>query len=91
MLVLTISLCLAIVRPLILGFISQLIQARHRAEITGVQEMVTRLGEVIGSVGFGLIAFYSTVQFGFLVLGILLLIISLGIFMQQRYFQLPQW
>lgn len=90
-LVLTISLCLAIVRPLILGFISQLIQARHRAEITGVQEMVTRLGEVIGSVGFGLIAFYSTVQFGFLVLGILLLIISLGIFMQQRYFQLPQW
>jgi len=39
---LIIAAILGMTRPIIFGFISQLVDTRHNAEITGVQEMVTR-------------------------------------------------
>lgn len=86
---LAIAVWLSLTRPIILGFIGQLVEARHKAEITGVQETFTRTGEIVGSIGFALIAQYSTIQRWFFVVGVLFILIAIGILLQQHLFILP--
>lgn len=87
---LAIAIGLSLTRPIILWFIGQLVEARHKAEITGVQETFTRTGEIVWSIGFALIAQYSTIQRGFFVVGLLFILISIGILLQQHLFVLPK-
>ncbi len=81
---------LAVLRPIILGFISKLVDIRHKAEITGVQETVTRMGEIFGAIGFALIAQYSTIQRWFFIVWILLILLAIATLLQQHLFVLPK-
>lgn len=81
---------LSLVRPIILGFISQLVQANHRSEITGVQEAVSRIGEIIWASGFALIAHFGSLQYWFFWVGLLVWLIAVGTLLQQRLFVLPK-
>ncbi len=81
---------LSLTRPIILWFISQLVQARHRSEITGLQEAVSRVGEIIGALGFALVAEFGSLQLWFLWVGLVVLLAATGILMQQHLFILPK-
>jgi DHA1 family quinolone resistance protein-like MFS transporter len=81
---------LSVTRPIILWFISQLVQSRHKAEITGVQETFTRTGEIVWSIGFALVAQYSTIQRWFFIVWVLFILIAIGILLQQKLFVLPK-
>jgi len=87
---LAIAVGLSLTRPIILWFIGQLVEVRHKAEITGVQETFTRTGEIVWSIGFALIAQYSTIQRGFFIVGVLFILIAIGILLQQHLFVLPK-
>jgi MFS family permease len=87
---LAIAVGLSLTRPIILWFIGQLVETKHKAEITGVQETFTRTGEIVWSIGFALIAQYSTIQRGFFVVGVLFILIAVGILLQQHLFVLPK-
>jgi len=87
---LAIAVGLSLTRPIILWFIGQLVEVRHKAEITGVQETFTRTGEIVWSIGFALIAQYSTIQRWFFVVGILFILVAIGILLQQHLFVLPR-
>jgi MFS family permease len=87
---LAIAVGLSLTRPIILGFIGQLVEARHKAEITGVQETFTRTGEIVWSIWFALIAQYSTIQRWFFVVGVLFILIAIGVLLQQHLFVLPK-
>ena len=86
---LCISACLAVLRPILLWFIGRLVENRHKAEITWVQETVTRTGEIVGSIWFALIAQYSTIQRWFFIVWVLLILIAIGTLLQQHLFILP--
>lgn len=88
---LSIAIGLSLTRPIILWFIWQLVETRHQAEITGVQETFTRTGEIVGSIGFALIAQYTTIQRWFFVVGVLFILIAIGILLQQHLFVLPKF
>lgn len=87
---LAIAVGLSLTRPIILWFIGQLVEARHKAEITGVQETFTRTGEIVWSIGFALIAQYSNIQRGFFIVWVFLILIAIGILLQQHLFVLPK-
>jgi len=82
---------LAVLRPIILWFISQLVDVKHKAEITGVQETVTRMGEIVGAIWFALIAQYSTIQRWFFIVWVLFILVAIATLLQQRLFVLPKW
>jgi MFS family permease len=81
---------LSVTRPIILWFIGQLVQSRHKAEITGVQETFTRTWEIVWSIWFALVAQYSSIQRWFFIIWILFILIAIGILLQQKLFILPK-
>ena len=85
-----ISTGLAIARPLILWFISQITQAVHRAEITGVQEFVTRLGEICGSLIFAGVVLFLPLNYIFGIIWIIVASIVIRWLSKQDDFHLPK-
>lgn len=85
-----ISTGLAISRPLILWFISQITQSVHRAEITWVQEFVTRLGEICGSLIFAGVVLFIPLNYIFGLIWIIVACVVLRWVSKQNEFHLPR-
>jgi len=86
-----ISTGLALSRPLILWFISQITQAVHRAEITWVQEFITRLGEIFGSLLFAGVVLFIPINYVFGIIGAIVITLVIRWLDKQKEFNLPQW
>ena len=81
---------LATINPLISGFISSITQARHKAEITGVQEFCTRTGEITGSIIMAITAAIGGMQTGFMITSIGIIVISSILLTIHKHFKLPE-
>jgi MFS family permease len=69
-----IALCLAIMRAVAAGVLTNLIMPKQRSEITGVQCFLARGGSILGSLTFGLVSSLIGIPFSF---GILAIIVGL--------------
>lgn len=81
---------LATINPLISGFISSITQARHKAEITGVQEFCTRTGEITGSIIMAITAAIGGMQTGFMITSIGIIAISSILLTIHKHFKIPE-
>lgn len=86
---LIIGVLLATINPLISGFISSITQARHRAEITGVQEFCTRTGEIIWSLIMAVTIAIEGMQHGFMIVAIAISVISMILLTIHKNFKIP--
>lgn len=86
---LAIGTLLATINPLISGFISSITQARHLAEITGVQEFCTRIGEIIGSLAMAIAIAIEGMQNGFIAIATCIIIANIILVSIHKEFQLP--
>jgi len=60
------STCLAMIRPTIGGVLTNLIVPRQRCEMTGVEEFLSKGGQIIGSLVFGIMAHYFGMEWTFM-------------------------
>lgn len=67
----------ALSRPMISGIISKLIKPKEYAEVTGVQDFITRFGEIIGYLVFGIVSHYIGMSLGFVSISIAIILVSL--------------
>lgn len=86
---LAIGTLLATINPLISGFISIITQARHRAEITGVQEFCTRTGEVTWSLIMAVAIASEGIQNWFTIISIIIICVSIVLLSVHKHFKLP--
>ncbi len=71
------SVLIATTRPMISGMITRLIKAKEYAEITWIQDFITRLWEIVWYMIFGIIAQYIWLNTWFIVIAIITILYSI--------------
>lgn len=65
---LALSLCLASIRPVVGGVLTNLIMPNQRSEMTGVEEFVNRMGQIAASLLFGVLSGFFSIGTSFIAL-----------------------
>jgi len=81
-----ISLWLSLMRPVISGYISDCTRPEDEGTISGVDEFVGKLWEIVGVLSFGIISAIFGLQASFIVVGIAILIIAVVGIIKRFYF-----
>jgi len=71
-----ISLGLSLMRPVISAYVSDCTSPEDEGTISGVEEFVAKLGEVIGILAFGVVSAIFSIQLSFLLVGITIFTIA---------------
>ena len=80
-----ISVCLAVFRPTVAGVLTNLISPKQRSEITGVQEFITKAGQIVGSLLFGIFSQWFGIGSTFLGLAGIIFLIGVLTFFIKNY------
>lgn len=79
------SLCLAIIRPAADGVLTNLIMPRQRSEITGVQEFVSKSGQIAGALIFGVFSEIFSIGWAFVGIAVIFFLAGLLTLVMRRY------
>ncbi|MFZ2912528.1 MAG: MFS transporter, partial [Candidatus Absconditicoccaceae bacterium] len=82
-----IALGVAMASPIIEGLVSDYIHPNDGGAITGVSQFVGRLGDIVGSIGFGILISIVGMKSGFIRAGVLTFIVGIALITRKLFRQ----
>jgi len=78
------SFFIATTRPMISGMVTRLISTKEHAEITGIQEFMSRSGEIVGYMIFGVLSHYVGMEIWFIGISLWVIVFTFYVLGRQR-------
>ena len=82
-----ISLGIALLNPISTALVGEYTQAQDKGQMAWVQEFASKLWEIVGSLGFGILTSFIGTQGGFICVGISIFILGIYLFTKKSLFR----
>ena len=66
--------------PITSALVSSYTQQKDKGVMTGAQDFISKIGEVVGSLGFGVLAAIVGIKIGFIIIGISVFVLGAYLF-----------